>query len=102
MLLVTLPAICKCLSNYTNYSSTLLLKTHSLHFPLEYLCLFYDRYHSSTAGQGVLIESLMRYYLFIFHKHLPLHSSFPANSVLWGSSFGTVKALASLHRKLGK
>lgn len=78
------------------------LKTHSIHFPLEHLCLFYDCHHSSTARQGVLIESLMRYYLFIFHKHLPLHSSFPSNSVLWGSGFGTVKVLASFHRKLGK
>lgn len=78
------------------------LKTHSLHFSLEHLCVFYDCHHSSTARQGVLIESLMRYYLFIFHKHLPLHSSFPSNSVLWGSGFGTVNVLASFLRKLGK
>lgn len=78
------------------------LKTYSPHFSLVHLCVFYDCHHSSTARQGVLIESLMRYYLFIFHKHLPLHSSFPSNSVLWGSSFGTVKVLASFHRKLGK
>lgn len=59
------------------------LETHSLHFSLEHL--FYDCRHSSTARQGVLIESLMRNYLFIFHKHLPLHSSFPSNSPLWGA-----------------
>lgn len=60
------------------------------YFSLEHLCPFNDCHHSSTARQGVLIESLTRYYLFIFHKHLPLHSSFPSNSVLWGSGFGSV------------
>lgn len=78
------------------------LKTHSLHFSPEHLRDFYDCHHSSTARRGVLIESLTRHYLFIFHKHLPLHSSFPSNSALWGSGFGTVKVLASLHRKLGE
>lgn len=79
------------------------LETHSLHFSLEHLCVFFnDCRHSSTARQGVLIESLMRNYLFIFHKHLPLHSSSPSSSPLWGSGFGAVKVLASFHGKLGK
>lgn len=63
---------------------------------------FYDCHNSSAARQKVVIESLMRNYLFIFHKHLPMHSSFPSNSLLWGSSFGTVKVLASFHTKQRK
>lgn len=78
-----------------------MLCQHKPHFPLNSLSLFYDCHHSSSARQGVLIESLTRYYLFIFHKHLPLHSSFPSSSVLWGSDFGSVKLLASFHIKLG-
>lgn len=31
----------------------------------------------------------MRNYLFIFYKHLPLHSSLHSNSLLWSSGFGT-------------
>lgn len=78
-----------------------MLCQHKPHFPLNSLSLFYDCHHSSSARQGVLIESLTRHYLFIFHKHLPLHSSFPSSSFLWGSDFGSVKLLASFHIKLG-
>lgn len=39
-------------------------------------------FNSSIAGQGILTDFLMRGYHFIFHKHLPLHSSVPSISVL--------------------
>lgn len=77
-------------------------KTHSVHFRLEHLCLFYYCHHSSTARRGVLIESLMRYYLFIFHKHLPLHSSFPSNSVSLGLRLWHCQSVGVIPQKAGK
>lgn len=77
-------------------------ETHSLHFSLEHLCVFYDCHHSSTARRGVLIESLMRYYLFIFHKHLPLHSSSPSNSALWRLRLWHCQSVGVTPQKAGK
>lgn len=88
MLWIIMPVISGPLSNYTMKLTLLCqLKTFP---PSNIVVFFHDCHHSSTVRQGVLIVSLMRYYLSIFHKHLPLHSSFPSNFVLWGSGFGAL------------
>lgn len=48
-------------------------------------CFFYECHHSPTVRQRAVIESLTRYYLFIFHKHLPLHSSSPSKCSAGGA-----------------
>ena len=77
------------------------LETHSLHFSLEHLFLWLPSFFHSQAGGSDWIS----------HEELSLHfSQTPASaflvslqfSSLGGSGFGTVKVLASFHRKLGK
>lgn len=87
VLLIITPAISKPLSKHTNDSAVSTLNTYP---------------HSFTTRQGVLIEPLMRNYLFIFYKHLPLAFLFPLQFSSLGLRLWHCQSVGVIPQKAGK
>lgn len=87
VLLIITPAISKPLSKHTNDSAVSTLNTYP---------------HSFTTRQGVLTEPLMRNYLFIFYKHLPLAFLFPVQFSSLGLQLWHCQSVGVIPQKAGK